>query len=1042
MPNTLAPIIPRDRQALQAPGLFLSWRSGLEALASRGKTRKTSIRHQGDLHQARAEHLGQYFTPLSVSRFMWQLVAPAINRAHERENRRCAVIDTSCGSGRLLHFVSKEKCYVDGVDIDGRLIEGLSSAAAAAGLPSSFESACMSGLSISGYAAALINPPFSLQLASPVMEPLPCTTHGKYGLNTHALSHQYALEQALGGAAIVCALLPSTQAQNLPPATLRRLVARFALPSSTFQEERANVQTAICLFGPERRAGAVPVDQTLTEIPSIAPDFGLNCPTMSTVRPRLIVKGVDASCPSIHLPVTGSPRVRVFRAGRKIRLGFECGLTQARVENAVLRDVICPAPGQRLPKGWRYLGDGALDIQVHLAQPCPATSFNELLSVILKAGGKPDVDPGLPGYLSSQTRKLKVIKEPPERWVVSGSLAKAATITATAREAFMVDPDDWGSPSVRLGEEVVLSFQGNEQYTAQIGGQTLTLPAHEVERLFVLPAQTRGWTQIYQGRAKAFPARADQIMARMSAEGIDQWLTWPHQISSVIENKMTRRGLAAWRMSLGKARGAIAFCLLGGRHNLIVVEPYLVDEMISEFRKVVLAGWKLLRRPSDLDDLARVNLVTYNSLRANRAVMAKRLRRRCHTVVLDEADILSNPGSQRSRATARLAGRESFLLTGTPVNNVPRNLLPLIAHAWGDATASQPYGIHGPYLDPALRKSARHVQRGLDAFRDDFITLVWTSNQFNEDNRAGAKREIPVIANPPKFRNWIAPLMSRWTGFEPPLEGHIRIPTPQYRHHKIKWDDKHLAHYLRVADDFREWYLKARGDGRANNLVAVLARIGAVEMAANCPEKSRLDPYCATTTKQRAVVERAAELAGAGQKTIVVARYPDMLDRMARLLRDQHGIDSVSVHGGRSIAERNRQLQDDFRNGTVNVAFISYGCGERGLNLPEASHILLASRCWKATTENQVIARLCRAQQKNQVWAEYFELAGSIDAYQDQMVAFKREAELVGVDFGDASLAAEEFDHIDTILGRFVRDIVDLRGCNSARELRDLLEAA
>jgi hypothetical protein len=1023
-----------------APQLFLSWRDALESVRSRGQSRSIRIRHQGDLHAARAETLGQYFTPRQVARFMWSLVEPAIDRAFERTGARCPVIDTSCGSGRLLAFAKADRCLIDGADVDGRLIGRLSDAAKQWGVGSVFENACMSELSFSGYSVALINPPFSVQLSSPVMDPLPCTSHGKYGPATSAVSHEFSLDQALAGAEIVCALLPSSQAHNLPGHALERLVARFDLPTDTFREENARVATSVCLFA-DRARGIDAEVRTLSAVPAQGPDLGLNCRVGREVGfKRLTAKGVDFSAPSITLPVTGESSVRVFRSGRKIRLGFDCGLMQARVMNALLRCEIPHDSDIRRPGGWCYLGDGLFDLHVHLAQRDPLASFRDLVAQIHSAGGCPEVDQSLERWIEKKTAYKRRVMVPPERWVMTGDSPDAA-IKAVAREAFMVDPDDWSSPSVMMGEVIELVPVSGECFEATICGQTCRMPRHEVERRFDLPRQERQWRQIHKGRAGAYPAAAAAIRLRMDEEGITEWLTWPHQISSVIENKMVGRGLLAWRMSLGKARGAIALCLLGGRHNLIVVEPYLVDEMKAELNGLGLDCWREIHRVSDLDQLARINLVTYNRLRARNCAIARRLRRRCHTVVLDEADILSNPSSQRSRATKRLCGRETYLLSGTPAANYPRDTLPLVAHAWGDATAWQPYGIHGPYLDPGLRQTAHQVARGLDVFREDFCTLVWSTNEFAEDNRSGAKREIPVIANPPRFRAWLSPLMSRWTGFEPPLEGHLSIPVPRVKKHVVAWDDGHLAHYLKVADEFRAWYERARLDGRANNLVSVLARIGAVEVAANSPAQGKMESYTPATSKQRAVVARAAELARAGKKTIVVARYPAMLDRMAGLLESEHAVESIRVHGGRSIAKRNRDLQELFRNGSVNVAFVSFGCGERGLNLPEASHLIFASRCWKSTTENQVIARLCRAQQQNQVWVERFELEGSIDHYQDQMCAFKSEAELVGVDFGESSMEAEEFAHIDTILGRFVEEVAALRGCQNGRELREVLAA-
>ena len=426
-----------------APALFLSWRGALDSVRSRGSSRTTKIRHQGDLHEARAETLGQYFTPEPISRFMWSLVQPAIDRTVRSTNRRCRIIDTSCGSGRLLAHASLDQCLIDGADVDGRLVERLSGAAAAWGLNSVFENACMSEFRFSGYSAALINPPFSIQLSSPAMEPLPCTAHGKFGPNTSAVSHQYALDQALAGADLVCALLPLTQAANLPAHASARLVARFDLPADTFSEENARVSTSVCLFAASEWAGAAHHER-LDTVPDCGPDFGLECRACPDTGGRLRVTGVDYSEPVITLPVTGNPSVRVFRSGRNIRLGFFCGFTQAKVMNALLRSVIPYQDGLRRPSGWDYLGDGPFDLHVHLVQPDPMASFFEWVDEIRQAGGSPLVEPCLVNWLRRKTEYKRRVMVPPERWVLSGDGA-GSSLVGVARESFMLDPNDWAS---------------------------------------------------------------------------------------------------------------------------------------------------------------------------------------------------------------------------------------------------------------------------------------------------------------------------------------------------------------------------------------------------------------------------------------------------------------------------------------------------------------------------------------------------------------------------------------------------------------------
>ncbi|TCG02741.1 hypothetical protein BZM27_53590 [Paraburkholderia steynii] len=103
-----------------------------------------------------------------------------------------------------------------------------------------------------------INPPFSLHLESPHLKPLPGTTWGRYGAGTSALSHEYALQQALDAAQVVRRAAAAVFAEAIASATYdsdsplqraaHRLAGFFEMPSQAFREEGANVRTAVLVF--------------------------------------------------------------------------------------------------------------------------------------------------------------------------------------------------------------------------------------------------------------------------------------------------------------------------------------------------------------------------------------------------------------------------------------------------------------------------------------------------------------------------------------------------------------------------------------------------------------------------------------------------------------------------------------------------------------------------------------------------------------------------------------------------------------------------
>lgn len=1032
-----------------------SWYEPLRAVVSLGSQtgRPGSL---ANLAEARRVHLGQFFTPDAVASFVWRLVEPAINRALAINNERVWLFDNSVGSGRLLQFADPAKHALAGLDTHEPAVSALIQAAEASGFHCELAVAGMEAARPQGYNVGLINPPFSLHLEAPTLEPYPCTTWGRYGPHTSALSHAYALAQALDACQIVAAILPAGFAAEVacdPGATLgedgARLRAHIELPAGSFREEGTEVGTALLVFDSCAPGGCDTYKASSLE--EEIPDLGLYICNKYRSK-RLNVIGIDDEGPVINRPVTGDNTVRVTHNGRKIGLRFACGLIEAKVMNAVMRDRIEAYQDRdnhhRYPKGVRYTGQAVLDVETHLAQDDPLASFNAFLDCIRDAGGTPQVDAGLMGYLKKRTRAVQREKTPFRHvvWTDVGS----GGFEATAKNTHVADPKVWGSPVIVAGERIHFTPTHNKRYRYTIDNQSYELPLEEVRRRFNFTASPEsGWQVIHEGLCHAFPDLAHALRARARLLGMDQWL-WPYQGEDAVETLLKPKGAVdAWEMGLGKARLAVALILLSGvKHGLIATDSYLVPEMVGEMQKLPIdnACWQVVDRADKLQNLRTINVISYNRLRmaispaCPNKTYAKYLRRKIGLLVADEADIVANDTDQ-TKALWQLSARRRFCLTGTPIGNYPRNTLPLMQFAVGDGTAAQPYGRRRAYLTPQIRISLAWASRGIDSFRDRFTTFEWVTNQFAEDMSKGAKREIPKIANLQEYRSVISPHIKRRLAKEPEVAPFVKIKDPVEIITEAAWDIEHLGFYLKTADEFAEWYRKAHKDkGNQINLVTILARIGAVRMAANYPQHGikGIGSYHALTSKQRLAVERLESLTGEGHKSVLFAQNPGLLDILENELLAR-GIECVVFHGNIPIKQRTGNLNARFRYGPAPVLLATYGVAKRGLNLYQADRVLLYDRDWSAKTEDQSIRRLCRPQQTQDVVAERLHLPGSIDIYQGQMVAFKRDAANSGLDWASPEMDDVDFLHIDTLLGRFCEDLAKLHQVPQ-HELRKMMK--
>lgn len=1037
------------------------------------------------LAAARRVHEGQFFTPTDLAAVVWRLVLPSM--APHAGQRLVHVIDTSIGSGRLLQFAEAGLHQVHGVDVDRACLQTVLEAARRGGVVGQLAPVGLEVCRPRGFDVAVLNPPFSLTLQSPYLEPGATTGYGPFGPDTSARSQWYALEQALRAASIVVAILPLTDVQALwadPRGRLgaagRRLTMALQCPLGSFRSEGTDVTTGIVVFGPQ--AGARPTWHTLATLEDPLPECAFTLPKETT--PRLGAQRFAVTAPVFTGPVTGVNEATLHHDGRRLVLTSPCAFALARARASISEHLLMPETRAdwRRPKGVHAVGACRLDREVLLATGTWEAGLADLVARCAGVGVTLQVSATLQGHLRRRARASERQAAPHGRVAYDPDGLPAARHGVLNRP-IVTDPRAWGSPALPKGTPVIATAEdGQYRLTPQVPSLP-TLVVGEAQMLrdvtFTPGAspcddEQRGgdspspdgsgcWYAVAAPMAERFPEAAAWWRARARATGVDQWL-WDFQLEDAIEVLMKPQGsVVGWKTGLGKSRMAAALgMLVSGRRTAVVVPARLVEEMQQQWAKLPLpAGWyAVVRHVRDLQTTAPVLLIATEHLRmpvapGARRTLATALRRRVSLLIADEADYLANPGSARTRALRQISARRRVLMTGTPIGNYPRDIMPLLTFACGDGTAAMPVGWFRPACHAAMWTHAQWAREGRDAIRADFTTLQWVTPEFSDTLRDGAKREIPVIKDLEKFRAVVGRGVKRRVHAEPAVRRHIQIPEPVWEAPtEVPWDSGHLAHFLTVADEFAHWYRaereKAQHTGKSLSLVALLARIGAVERAGNAPGmrgdargETRSETrwhYGEPTSKQRAVRDQVIHLAQAGHRMLVYARHPQSLDWLAAALT-QAGVESVVLHGGRSIATRLRDLETRFRRGRVPAVLASYGTGERGYDLPEVDRILLQDRDWSANTETQALGRSLRPQQQKVVRVQPFHLPGSLDDYMAMLTDFKRDASNAGVDWGRPTMAPEDFTHLDTVVNRFVEHLAELRGVK-AYALREDLKAA
>lgn len=289
------------------------------------------------------------------------------------------------------------------------------------------------------------------------------------------------------------------------------------------------------------------------------------------------------------------------------------------------------------------------------------------------------------------------------------------------------------------------------------------------------------------------------------------------------------------------------------------------------------------------------------------------------TVVLDEAQFIKNPASQRARAAYRLQARHRIVATGTPVEN----------HL-GDVWSL----FH--FLMPGLFGSHRSYQRR-------FVAPI------QRDDDAATKEQLRRLLRPYVLRR----LKSQVLGELPPLTT-IR--------HEVRLSREESIRYALLR---RQIHDKLHtGHGKRQNKLEILAEITRLRRFCCHPrlvfpdaplECSKLDTF----------QELVDELVDGGHRALVFSQFTDFLGLVREQL-DQRNIAYEYLDGSTPRQKRQKSVEA-FQAGGTPLFLISLKAGGFGLNLTAADYVIHLDPWWNPAVEAQATDRAHRIGQERRV---------------------------------------------------------------------------
>lgn len=332
------------------------------------------------------------------------------------------------------------------------------------------------------------------------------------------------------------------------------------------------------------------------------------------------------------------------------------------------------------------------------------------------------------------------------------------------------------------------------------------------------------------------------------------------------------------------------------------------------------------------------------------------------TLILDEAQAIKNPATQRAKLLFQLRADFRLAMTGTPIENNLTELWSLFR-----------------FLNPGLLGS-------LQAFTAKFTRPL---------ARPGGD---PVLAE--QLRRLVHPFILRRRKDEVLKE----LPAKTETVLEVVPDAKERALYEAIRREAVEALANATPTQKRFMVLQQLMRL----RQAACHPKLVRPSSKLTSAKLALIAETIKELRANGHRALVFSQFVKHLKLVEAWVKSA-GI-SYRYLDGSTPGKKREQLVQEFQAGEADLFLISLKAGGTGLNLTAADYVLHLDPWWNPAVEDQASDRAHRMGQQKPVTVYRFVTQGTIEESILALHAEKRDLadEMLRGTGGSASLSVEE----------------------------------
>jgi SNF2 family DNA or RNA helicase len=316
-------------------------------------------------------------------------------------------------------------------------------------------------------------------------------------------------------------------------------------------------------------------------------------------------------------------------------------------------------------------------------------------------------------------------------------------------------------------------------------------------------------------------------------------------------------------------------------------------------------------------------------------------------VILDESQMIKNPGSKLYQAIVNLQSEHRIVLTGTPIENSLTDL-------WSQIN----------FVNPGLLGTLSFFKRG-------FVHPI--------ERKKDEQREE-------KLKELIKPFILRRTKQEvalelPPVSEQVRYCSMSESQRWLYEEEKSLARNS-ILENLEE-------EGIGSSSIMVLQALTRLRQIANHPdmmedhegiESGKFDEVC------RAVESVVSE----GHKVLMFSSFVKHL-QLFRNYFDERRIKYAWLTGSQNQEQRKEAVQTFQKKKTCPLFLISLKAGGVGLNLTAADYVFLLDPWWNPAAELQALSRAHRIGQGKRVFVYRFISSDTIEEKIQRLQNRKRE---------------------------------------------------